>query len=102
MGMRRPKDWPPGERKLTYVLYDLCVKSRYCIPPADRERIAKSKEITPEEFAIEVLQAEGFATEQEPEQVRNIAAYFVEQVRADTFSASDSRSQTWCQRMTTG
>jgi hypothetical protein len=92
MGMRRPKDLPLGERKLTYVLYDLCVKSGYCIPPADWERIAKSKEITAEEFAIKVLKAEGFAPEQEPERVRQIAAYFVEQVGADTLSASDWRS----------
>ena len=85
MGMRRPKNLPPGERKLSYVLYDLCVKWGYCIPPADGERIAKSKEITAEDFAIEVLKAEGFAPEQEPERVRKIAAYFVEQVGSDTF-----------------
>jgi hypothetical protein len=85
MGMRRPKDLPPGERKLSYVLYDLCVKWGYCIPPADAERIAQSKEITAEDFAIAVLKAEGFVPEQEPEQVRKIAAYFAEQIGSDVF-----------------
>ncbi len=92
MGMCRPKDFPPGERKLRYVLYDLCVKWGYCIPPADGERIAKSREITAEEFAIEVLKAEGFAPEHEPEQVRKIAAYFVEQVGSEVFSANERPS----------
>jgi hypothetical protein len=92
MGMRRPNDFPPGERKLRYVLYDLCVKWGYCIPPADGDRIAQFKEITAEEFAIEVLKAEGFAPEQEPEQVRKIAAYFVEQIGSDTYRADECPS----------
>ena len=92
MGMRRPKDFPPGERKLRYVLYDLCVKWGYCLPPNDQDRIAHFKEITAEEFAIEVLKADGFAPGQESELVRKIAAYFVEQVGSDIFRAEDCPS----------
>jgi len=86
MGMPRPSQSPPGERKLRYVLYDLCVQWGYCIPPADQERIAASKEITAEQFAIEVLKAEGFAPEHEPERVKDIANFFVEKVGASSLT----------------
>jgi hypothetical protein len=89
MGMRRPKDFPPGERKLRYVLYDLCVDWGYCIPPADAERITKFKEITAEEFAIEVLRAEGIAPEHERELVRKIAGVFVARIGSESFVATE-------------
>jgi hypothetical protein len=92
MGMRRPKDFPPGERKLRYVLYDLCVEWGYCIPPADGKRIAKSKEITAEQFAIEVLKAEGIEPSQESELVRKIAAFFVARIGAEHFFANEEHT----------
>ena len=59
MGMRRCNEFTGNERTLRYVLHDLCVQWGYCTPPADHERNATREEITAEEFAIEVLKAEG-------------------------------------------
>lgn len=88
MGMRHPKAFPANERKLRYLLYDLCVKWGYCIPPAVGERIASCKEITADQFAIEVLKAEGFAPEYEGERVRQIVELFVAQIGTDRLSAN--------------
>ncbi len=60
MGLRRIKGMPPLERKLRYLLHDLCVDWGFCLPPADTDRIAQSPQISAHIFAIEVMRAEGF------------------------------------------
>jgi hypothetical protein len=42
------------------LLIDLCVGWGFCIPPADCVRLASSRHLTADEFATEVLLAEGF------------------------------------------
>lgn len=59
MGYKQPKDMPPMERELNYLLHDLCVKWGFCIPPEDQTNIAKSEHYTADSFARDVLVAEG-------------------------------------------
>jgi aminopeptidase-like protein len=59
MGFKVGKDVPPMERELIYLLYDLCVKWGFCIPPNDFEQISKKKYYHAEDFAIDVVKAEG-------------------------------------------
>lgn len=86
MGMKRPNSFPSGERKLQYLLYDLCTDWGYCLSPAESERIAGFSEITAEMFAIEVLKAEGL--ELDPELIKKISSFFVEKIGAKQFSST--------------
>ena len=59
MGFKVPKDTPPMERELIYLLADLCVKWGFCIPPDDFEQISKMDYYHAREFAMDVVEAEG-------------------------------------------
>ncbi|MFK7783671.1 MAG: hypothetical protein AB8B56_01075 [Crocinitomicaceae bacterium] len=59
MGFKVPRNTPPMERELIYLLVDLCVKWGFCIPPDDSERISKMDYYDAEGFAMDVLKAEG-------------------------------------------
>ena len=59
MGFKVGKDVPPMERELVYLLYDLCVKWGFCIPPEDFEQISKMDYYHAEDFAEDVVKAEG-------------------------------------------
>jgi hypothetical protein len=48
------------EKRLSDLLTALCVEWGFCIPPDDFDRIASSQHLTADEFATEVLKAEGF------------------------------------------
>ncbi len=50
----------PLEERIHYLLADLCVEWGFCIPPEDAARIAQSKHLEADQFALEVLQAEGY------------------------------------------
>lgn len=78
MGVGLDKQLPPLERALALLLYDLCVEWGFCIPSAEADRIARRKSLTAQEFAHEVLRAEGLNPEYERQWVRKIAARFVE------------------------
>ncbi len=53
MGFKVPKDTPPMERELIYLLADLC------IPPDDFEQISKMDYYSAQDFAMDVIKAEG-------------------------------------------
>lgn len=59
MGFKVGKNVPPMERELVYLLADLCVKWGFCIPSDDLERISKMNYYHAEDFAIDVVKAEG-------------------------------------------
>ncbi len=59
MGFKVPKETPPMERELIYLLVDLCVKWGFCIPPDNSEQIAKMDYYHAHDFAQDVLEAEG-------------------------------------------
>ncbi len=59
MGFKVPRDTPPMERELIYLLADLCVKWGFCIPPDDFDKISKMEYYQAQDFAMDVLEAEG-------------------------------------------
>ena len=59
MGFKVAKNVPPMERELIYLLADLCVKWGFCIPPDKFEEISKRDYYHADDFALDVLEAEG-------------------------------------------
>lgn len=59
MGYKIPKETPPMERELKCLLGDLCVKWGFCIPPDDFEEISKQEYYHADDFALDVVEAEG-------------------------------------------
>ena len=59
MEFKVPKDTPPMERELIYLLVDLCVKWGFCIPPDNFEQISKMDYYHADDFAKDVIEAEG-------------------------------------------
>lgn len=59
MGFKVGKNVPPMERELIYLLADLCVKWGFCIPSDDLEQISKMDYYNAQDFAEDVLDAEG-------------------------------------------
>ena len=59
MGFKVPKDTPPMERELIYLLVDLCVKWGFCLPPDDFDRITQMEYYNAQDFALDVVKAEG-------------------------------------------
>ena len=59
MGFKVPKDTPPMERELIYLLADLCVKWGFCIPPDSFEQISKMDNYNDRDIALDVVKAEG-------------------------------------------
>jgi len=66
------------EKQIRYLLGDLCVDWGFCIPPADADRIARSKRLEADEFAAEVLRAEGMFSEYETKWFPRIKQRFIE------------------------
>ena len=78
MGFKVDKNLPPLEREFHYLLHDLCVDLGFCIPPEDWERITRVKRINAEDFAVEVVRADGLNPEYEQKWVKKIAERFLE------------------------
>ena len=88
MGFKVGKDVPPMERELIYLLMDLCVKWGFCIPPDDQEQIAKMEYYQANDFAIDVVEAEGLDIDSAPQWVERIAERFEERFGADEIDSS--------------
>jgi hypothetical protein len=69
---------PSLEKDLRSLLSTLCVEWGFCIPPDDVDRIASSQRLTADEFATEVLKAEGFNADYEVRWHRAIKRLFIE------------------------
>ena len=76
MGYKQPKDTPPMEREINYLLHDVCVDLGFCIPPVRGEEISKRTHLTAVEFANYVIEAEGMKPEYEKQSVKNIVSKF--------------------------
>lgn len=59
MGFKVPKDTPPMERELIYLLADLCVKWGFCIPSDNFEQISKMQYYCANDFVTDFIEAEG-------------------------------------------
>jgi hypothetical protein len=88
MGFKIDKDAPPMEREIAYLLYDLCVKWGFCIPPMRAGDLCKLSDVSAEEFAIAVIEAEGMIPEFEVKWVRRIANKFRERFGVEEISSS--------------
>jgi hypothetical protein len=88
MGYKQKKDTPPMERELNYLLADLCVKWGFCIPPDDWKIISKAEAYTKEQFAEDVVSAEGMNPEHDARWVKKIAERFRERFGQDNIDAS--------------
>ena len=76
------------EEALDHLLGELCERGGYCLPQAETERIASMARLTADEFAIEVLKAEGLNPEYEKRQFRFVRDRFIE--RFGTSVSQDS------------
>src|SRR5689334_5009278 len=88
MGFKVAKNTPPMERELTYLLYDLCVKWGFCIPPVRAEEICRMGYWSAEDFGIGIVEAEGMDPECEQTWVGKIAEKFRERFGAEEISDS--------------
>ena len=91
MGYKQPKDTPPMEREINYLLYDLCVDLGFCIPPINAEEISKRTHLAAERFANDVIEAEGLKPEYEKKWMNKISNKFrerfgVEEIDEKSFS----------------
>jgi hypothetical protein len=78
MTKRRLFREPSLEKDLRSLLSKLCLEWGFCIPPDDVDRIACSQRLTADEFAAEVLKAEGFNPDYEVRWYRWIKRRFIE------------------------
>lgn len=77
MGQRPVKPDSPLEERLSHLLGKLCVEWGFCIAPVDAERIARSKHLTADQFATDVLIAEGMQPEKEKQWRKKIRDRFI-------------------------
>jgi len=78
LGLKLDINMPPFERKLRYFLYNLCVDWGFCIPPSDTDRITSSSHVLADEFAVEIVRAEGFSETEGSDWVKKITLRFIE------------------------
>lgn len=78
MGYKQKKDVPPMEREINYLLADLCVKWGFCIPPNDQIEISKAGYYNSENFAKDIVEAEGMNPEHESKWIKKISEKFKE------------------------
>ncbi len=64
------------QTKIEYLLNDLCLDWGFCIPPEEAKRIAESKQLEADDFACQVLIAEGMNPEYEIQWRRRIREKF--------------------------
>ena len=88
MGLKLDKDTPPMEREITYLLFDLCVRWGFCIPPDRADEIAKRSSLSDMEFASSVLEADEMNPQYERTWVRRIAERFQERFGTREISSS--------------
>lgn len=83
MGYKQKKNVPPMEREINYLLADLCVNWGFCIPPNDQIEISKAEFYTSNDFAKDVVNAEGLNADYENKWVRKISERFRERFGND-------------------
>jgi predicted metal-dependent phosphoesterase TrpH len=88
MGFKVRNNVPPMERELIYLIHDLCVIWGFCIPPEDFEQITKKDYYQADDFAIDIVEAEGM--DRDSEWVNRIAERFrirfgIDEIYSSTF-----------------
>lgn len=75
---RRSDRRPSLEKDLRDLLGASCVELGFCIPTADRDRIASSERIAADEFAADALRAESFDPDVDLDWLRRIERRFTD------------------------
>lgn len=88
MGFKVPKNMPPMERELQYLLADLCVKWGFCIPVDDINRISKMDYYYAEDFAMDVIEAEGMDIQTNTRWIKLISERFIERFGSEEIDIS--------------
>jgi hypothetical protein len=88
MGYKQKKDTPPMERELKYLLADLCIKWGFCISSEEINEISTAESYRAQDFAEDVVAAEGMDYEGETKWVRNIAERFKIRFGTDSIDVS--------------
>tara|TARA_R110000850_G_scaffold177345_1_gene303177 strand:- start:520 stop:762 length:243 start_codon:yes stop_codon:yes gene_type:complete len=78
------------DRKIQYLLGDLCVQQGFCLPPKEQDRIASIGTWEAESFAKDVVASEGLNPEYETKHVRNIRNKFIEVFGSNVYSSKNS------------
>tara|TARA_B100000674_G_scaffold478422_1_gene475491 strand:- start:65 stop:394 length:330 start_codon:yes stop_codon:yes gene_type:complete len=78
LGYKLDKNTPPMEREIKYLLYDLCVKWGFCIPPEDNDWISQETYWTAKDFAKAVVEADGLDPNTDTSWVNKISTIFQE------------------------
>lgn len=76
------------ERELIYLLADLCLNWGFCIPPDDFEKISKMEYYHADDFAMDVVEAEGMDASPKTKWVKRIAVRFRERFGKDEIETS--------------
>lgn len=76
------------ECELGHLLTDLCVKWGFCIPPDSYDQISKTSYYHADDFALDVLDAEGIDTKFGSEWVKKISNRFKIRFGCDEIDAS--------------
>ena len=82
MGIKRSGNTSPMERELNYLLTDLCVIWGFCIPAQEHQEIIEAENYDANQFARDVVTAEGMNEDFEIKWVKRIAERFKERFGA--------------------
>lgn len=77
------------ERELNCLLSDLCIKWGFCLPPDAEDEISKAPFYYAEDFAKDVIEAEGMNAEHESKWVKEIARKFRERFGDNEINVSN-------------
>jgi hypothetical protein len=86
MGFKVPRDTPPMERELVYLLVDLCVKWGFCIPGEKFDQISKMEHYLADDFALDVIEVEEM--DHDSRWRSKIAERFIERFGSDEIDSS--------------
>ena len=72
-------------RNIEYLLKDICVDLGFCIPPNDQLEIMSADSWNADDFACQILKAEGMNPEYEKQWRREIREKFIKTLGSETF-----------------
>ena len=78
------------DKEIDNLLGELCVRLGFCIPPKEHDRIASMGYWQAEEFAKDVISAEGLNPEYEVKWLREIRNKFIEHFGSSEYEARNS------------
>ncbi len=78
------------EKEIDALLGRLCVELGFCLPPSEHDRIASKGYWNAEDFAKEVIAAEGLNPEYEVKWLREIRNRFIQHFGSSEYESKNS------------